>query len=182
MDGIEFFIVDGDLMYRNAEGICEVVDESKHELVKVFLDRIKDFYPAAYKALQKEYRKSALNVPYYQFLIVRRFCKCNFGNLDTTEIDVDDCRWSFEKVQCPRRGECPLEGTVCNPQFDSRLSEAELRVMRLLYEGSSYEEIAGTLYISVNTVKYHVKGAYLRLGIHTKAEFIRYANQNTLFK
>ena len=179
---VEFFIVDGDLWYRNSEGVCEVLDESRKDLVQLFVERIKDFYPDAYKALQKEYRNCALNVPYYQFKMVRRFVKCNFGNLDTTQFDVDGIKWNFEKVQCPRRGECPLENKVCNPRFDARLSEAEMRVMRLVYEGMNNEDIADRLCISVNTVKYHIKSAYLRLGIHEKSEFTRYANQNCLFR
>ena len=64
--------------------------------------------------------------------MVRRFCKCNFGELDNTSRDIDKKGgFNFERVKCPMRGECKYEGIICNPQFNSRISDAEMRVMRL---------------------------------------------------
>ena len=79
------------------------------------------------------------------------------------------------------RGECRFEGVVCFPKFNTRLSDSELRVMKLVYEGKSKEDIAEELYLSPNTIKNHIKSVYLKLGIHEKAEFIQYANRNNLF-
>lgn len=139
-------------------------------------------YPEAYQSLSECYRKSATNVSYYRYLIVRRFCKCNFGKLDTAELDCKpSVSFSFEKVQCPLRGECPLEGKVCMPKFNSSLSKKELDVMRLIYEGCNNDEVASRLYLSPFTVKNHIKSVYSKLGIHEKSEFIQYANKNNLF-
>lgn len=80
------------------------------------------------------------------------------------------------------RGECKYEGVICDPQFDSRISDAEMRVMRLVYEGLSNEDIADKLYLSPHTVKNHIKSVYLKLGIHEKSEFIQYVHKNNLFK
>ncbi len=182
MGGLEFYIFEGELWCKSDDGINKVVDENRTELIKSILDEIRECYPAAYKALTKEYQKSSLNVPYYQYLIVRRFCKCNFGKLDGTKSDVDRTgRFNFEKVECPLRGECRFEGVICLPKFNSKLSEAELRVMKLIYQGASKDEIAERLYLSPNTIKNHIKSVYLKLGIHEKSEFIRYANENNLF-
>ena len=182
MGGLEFYIFEGELWFITEDGKNIVVDESQTELIKSVLDKIREFYPVAYKALTKEYQKSSLNVPYYQYLIVRRFCKCNFGKLDGTKSDIDnDRRFHFEKVDCPLRGECKHEGVICSPKFNSKLSEQELRVMKLVYKGVSKEEIAEQLYISPYTVKNHIKSVYLKLGIHEKSEFIQYANNNNLF-
>lgn len=46
------------------------------------------------------------------------------------------------------RGECPYEGIVCMPRFNANLSTAELRVMKLLYEGRSEQEAASELFNS----------------------------------
>lgn len=182
MGGLEFYIFEGELWCKSDDGQNQIVDESQTELIKSMLDEIRGCYPLAYKALTKEYEKSSLNVPYYQYLIVRRFCKCNFGKLDGTKPDVDRTgKFNFEKVDCPLRGECRFEGVICSPKFNSKLSDAELRVMKLIYQGASKEEIAEQLYISPYTVKNHIKSAYLKLGIHEKSEFIRYANENNLF-
>lgn len=50
------------------------------------------------------------------------------------------------------------------------LSRRQIEVMELLVAGRSYEEIAQTLFISVNTVKFHVRSIFARLGIHNRFE------------
>lgn len=79
------------------------------------------------------------------------------------------------------RGECALEGIVCMPRFNSTISDGEMRVMRLVYQGLDIPAIADQLYLSPNTIKNHIKSVYKKLGIHEKADFIRYANNNNLF-
>lgn len=182
MGEVEFYIFDGELWCKSEDGKNQIVNESNTGLIGSVLGQIIECYPAAYKALSKEYSRSSANVPYYQYLMVRRFCKCNFGKLDCTSSDIDTSgRYHFEKVDCPLRGECKHEGVICSPKFNSKLSEQELRVMKLVYKGVSKEEIAEQLYISPYTVKNHIKSVYLKLGIHEKAEFIQYANNNNLF-
>lgn len=182
MEGLEFYTFNSELWYRTADGTTDIVDESKTDVIQSLLSRIRDMYPTAYQALKEEYRNSAANIPYYQYLMVRRFCKCNFGKLDTTTIDIgSNGNFNFEKVDCPLRGECKFEGVICCPKFNSKLSKAEERVMSLYYQGFNKEEIACKLYLSVETVKNHIKSSYLKLGVHEKSEFVKYANQHNLF-
>lgn len=89
--------------------------------------------------------------------------------------------FNFERVDCPMRGECLHENKVCCPVFNSKLSNSELRVMKLVYSGFNNDDIADKLYISPHTVKNHIKSAYAKLGIHEKSDFIRYANSHNLF-
>ena len=79
------------------------------------------------------------------------------------------------------RGECKFEGIICLPSFNSKLSDAELRVMRLYYQSKDIERISDRLYLSGHTVKNHIKSAYAKLGIHSRGEFITYANKHNLF-
>lgn len=182
MERLEFYIFESELWCKSDDGKNFIVTENDTEIVSQIFIIINERYPKAFEALQKCYQKSALNTKYYQFLIVRRFCKCNFGSLDSTSFDVcDNGNMNFEKVNCPLRGECQYEGVICSPVFNSKLSDAELRVMELVYNGYPKEEIAETLYLSPNTIKNHIKSVYCKLGIHEKSEFIRYANQNHLF-
>lgn len=177
----EFFTCDGAL-YVLEGGMIKAITEKDTELIDRLLISVRDFYPGAYKALQKAYEKSSLNVPYYKYLMAARFIRCNFGELDTTDADVtDDGAFHFEKVKCPLRGECPLEGVVCMPRFDSKLSDAEDRVMRMYFKNPRIEEIAENLYLSGHTVKCHIKSAYTKLGIHSRGEFITYANKHNLY-
>lgn len=182
MENLEFYILEDELWYISPDGRNEQVTEHNTQLVSSILSKIRELYPDAYKDLSKWYQKSAANVPYYQFLMVNRFCRCNFGKLDNTKKDVGRSGvFNFERVDCPLRGECPHENIVCNPRFNSRLSDAELRVMKLVYEGNVNDDIADVLYLSPYTVKNHIKSVYAKLGIHDKSEFIRYANSNNLF-
>lgn len=45
------------------------------------------------------------------------------------------------------------------------LGEREREVLRLLAEGLTYGEIAGRLVVSLNTVRFHVKNIYGKLGV-----------------
>jgi len=48
------------------------------------------------------------------------------------------------------------------------LSERQMEVLVLLSEGCSYEEIGARLFISLNTVKFHVRSIFLRLGVRNR--------------
>lgn len=178
---IEFYIYNDELWYISADGCNRKLSEKDTDVISELLTMIEEMYPSAYAALQQEYASSSLNVPYYQFLVARRFCKCNFGKLDSTKMDLVGKLLALENVSCPLRGECRHEGVICCPKFNTKLSEAELRVMRLVYEGLDNEEIACRLFLSPHTVKNHVKSVYAKLGIHEKAEFVKYADKNDIF-
>ena len=182
MQSYEFYTIDNEVWYLTSDGRNERLDETKEEVISAILERMMECYPEAYRALSENYRKSAANVGYYRFLIVHRFCKCNFGKLDTAELDYKpSSAFAFEKVQCPLRGECPFEGIVCMPKFNTKLSKKELEVMRLIYDGCTNEEVAERMYLSPFTIKNHIKSVYAKLGIHEKSEFIQYADKNHLF-
>jgi LuxR family maltose regulon positive regulatory protein len=57
------------------------------------------------------------------------------------------------------------------------LSDRELAVLRLLPGELSQREIAATLYVSVNTVKSHVKSIYRKLRVDTRAQAVRRARE-----
>lgn len=48
------------------------------------------------------------------------------------------------------------------------LSRRQLEVLKLVAEGLSYEDIGGRLFISPNTVKFHLRTIYLRLGVRNR--------------
>ncbi|MBO4550038.1 MAG: helix-turn-helix transcriptional regulator [Bacteroidaceae bacterium] len=87
----------------------------------------------------------------------------------------------FECVKCPLRGECKYEGVICQPEFNSELSKREKEVLRHLYDGLSIEDIADEMYLSPHTIKNHIRNAYARLDVHSRAEFIAYADKNGMY-
>jgi LuxR family maltose regulon positive regulatory protein len=57
------------------------------------------------------------------------------------------------------------------------LSDAELRVLRFLPTNLPAGEIAGQLYVSVHTVKTHLRHIYVKLDVHTRAEAVSRARE-----
>ncbi len=61
------------------------------------------------------------------------------------------------------------------------LSEAELKVLRVLASGASVGDVARELYLSPNTVKTHRRSIYRKLGVRTREELlVRVAEPGTL--
>ena len=182
MGEIEFYMYNGKLWAILPNGVNKVVTENDRDVIGYILDIIQSRYPDAYNALSECYSSASLNIPYYQYLMVRRFCKCNFGTLDNTKTDIDiNGNMNFEYITCPLRGECPYECRICSPKIDSKISEAEMRVMECVYNNLDKDKIAVKLFLSPNTVKVHIRNVFSKLGIHSRAEFIKYANDNNLF-
>ena len=57
------------------------------------------------------------------------------------------------------------------------LSEREQEVLNLLAEGNSYEDMSEKLYISKNTIKYHIKNIYIKLQVNSKFDAVRIASK-----
>lgn len=64
--------------------------------------------------------------------------------------------------------------------YNSILSERETEVLTLLASGKSYNSIAEALFISVNTIRFHIKNIYEKLQVCTREEAIEKANKNRL--
>lgn len=177
----EFFTYDNEVMVRTADGSVRTLTMQDYDLIGSMCDYLSTFYSKAYNALCEEYRQSALNQPYFRYRIVCRFVRCNFGSLDDVPDISPSMKCNFEYVPCPLRGECHLDHIVCHPEFNHQISPAEMQVLRLVYEGLTEDEIGERLRLSPHTIHTHVRNAYARLDIHSKADFVRYASENNLF-
>jgi len=62
-------------------------------------------------------------------------------------------------------------------QSDQPLTDAELRVLRLLQSGLSYREIAAELFLSHNTVRTHTRHLRTKLGATSRAEAVTRARE-----
>jgi two-component system, NarL family, nitrate/nitrite response regulator NarP len=60
------------------------------------------------------------------------------------------------------------------------LSERQLEVLRLLADGYSYEQIGARLFITLNTVKFHVRSIFVRLGVCNRTAAARVLAQRSL--
>ncbi len=62
------------------------------------------------------------------------------------------------------------------------LSERELEVLRLMAAGLKYKEISDQLFISLNTVRFHVKNIFGKLAVHNRAQATDTAKALALLK
>ncbi|MCQ3954919.1 MAG: helix-turn-helix transcriptional regulator [Chloroflexi bacterium] len=66
------------------------------------------------------------------------------------------------------------------PKGAETLSERELDVLRLLAAGESYKEIGQKLFLSLNTVQFHVKSIYRKLAVNKRMGAIEKARERKL--
>jgi DNA-binding NarL/FixJ family response regulator len=57
-------------------------------------------------------------------------------------------------------------------QPDAKLTVREIEILSLLQIGLSNKDIGDKLYISVETVKYHIKNIYIKLQISSRSELL----------
>lgn len=184
LSNIEFYTdyMSGNAMYKKVgEMSAKELSEKDVEVINELLEVSKAFYPDQYEAVTKEYERSSLNKRYFDFLRARRIISCCFGDMDH-KVDIDsNGRFNFEHVKCPLMAECKYHKIICQPKFNSALSDRELEVMKMYFEHVSTDEIAERLFISINTVNNHRKNSLTKLGLHSIDEFIGYAYRNKLF-
>lgn len=180
----EFYMYEGELWRKDTEGHNEIVDYSMMDMLNRVLDKVKECYPEAYAALEDRYKASAPNKKYYKYIMAKRFLKCNFAQLDSTYIDLEEIgneiTMNFERTDCPLRDECKYDGIICSPRFETSLTARELSIAKLWYQGLEKAEIAGMLYVSPETINNHIRNIYKKLDIHDKAELVKYIDENKI--
>ena len=107
MNSIEFYNTpEGDVMVKPVGQTAYVLSEKHRDLISGMLTVIRDRYPQAHEALMKLYSKRSMNRTYFEFSVVSRFIRCNFGEYDQYNHDINQIgQWKFEEVRCPLRGE-----------------------------------------------------------------------------
>ncbi|WP_420578696.1 ligand-binding sensor domain-containing protein [Ekhidna sp.] len=67
-----------------------------------------------------------------------------------------------------------LNMTALNKKLNTPLSEREFEVLKLSLEGKSNSEIGNELFISISTVKFHLRNTYGKLGVSNRKEALVY--------
>jgi LuxR family maltose regulon positive regulatory protein len=63
---------------------------------------------------------------------------------------------------------------------DVALSETELRVLRFLPTNLTAAEIASEIYVSVNTIKTHMRNIYAKFNVHSRGQAVEHARASGL--
>ncbi len=59
-----------------------------------------------------------------------------------------------------------------NEREKIKLNERETQILQLLVEGSSYKTIASQIFLSVDTVRFHIKNIYNKLHVNSASEAV----------
>ena len=70
--------------------------------------------------------------------------------------------------------------TAPAPSYPAGLTAREVEVLRLVAQGLSDAEVAARLYVSVHTVKTHLRAVYGKLGVASRSAATRVALQQRL--
>lgn len=172
----------GDVMIKTVNEPVRVLAETgeeNREFINSFLATLNTFYTKAFIALSSFYSRKETNRLNYEYWIVSRFIRCNFGEYDANNPDIDSSgRFHFEEVRCPIRCECPLCGVVCKPEFNSALTFRETNILRMFIEHYKVDEIADRLFISPSTVSNHLRNIHAKTGTRTIADLVDYWHQH----
>ncbi|MCF0254905.1 MAG: helix-turn-helix transcriptional regulator [Bacteroides heparinolyticus] len=182
MTNIEFYNTpEGDVMMKELGQPAIVLKDTNRPIIEYMLSVIRDRYPKAHVRLMKIYSSSTMNRWYYEFRVVHRFIRCNFGEYDQYNLDINrDGQFVFEEVKCPLRGECEHENVICRPELDTALTEREYEVFRLIAFNLQTDGIAEELHISPCTVNRHRENIKAKIGAKNVGEMIAFWLKNQL--
>lgn len=174
LERIEFYnCPDGSVNVKPFDAPMFVYDESCKKITQEMIVLIRDLYPTAFNALSGLYSKSERNKDFFEFRIVHRFIRCNFGEYDALTYDINSVgEFNEEDVRCPLRGECLFEGLICKSPLKKELSPRETEVAHLLAQGYTRQEVADELNISIYTVTRHITNIKARLHLKTTNQII----------
>ena len=65
-------------------------------------------------------------------------------------------------------------------KIDEQLTPQEIRLLKMLADGYSYQNAAGQLNISINTVRNYIRSIYEKLHVHSKSEAVSKAIRSRL--
>ena len=90
-------------------------------------------------------------------------------------------RQSFERtIHLPPLDNGPVSAQIEAHTGSPHLTRRELEIVRLVSEGRTNKQIAGMLWVSLNTIKFHLSNIYRKLNIATRAEVARWAEHHGL--
>ncbi len=93
----------------------------------------------------------------------------------------------LQAIEQTHRGGAPMSDQVArmvvssfHTHFQASLTQREKEVLTLLCQGKSYKMIAEALFISEDTVRYHIKNVYKKLQVGSKSEAVAKALKEKL--
>ncbi|MEP5612257.1 MAG: LuxR C-terminal-related transcriptional regulator [Cyclobacteriaceae bacterium] len=88
--------------------------------------------------------------------------------------EIDNLRLQINVLIGKKSPEVSINITDVNHNLKETLSEREFDILQLALTDKTNREIADEIFVSVNTVKYHLKNIYEKLGVSNRKEALQY--------
>jgi DNA-binding CsgD family transcriptional regulator len=88
------------------------------------------------------------------------------GQLNEYRIRLNEMLGKYE-------GDFSLSLEELNGQVSNPISEREYEVLKMIFTQKTNQEIADELYLSINTVKSHLKNLYDKLGVNNRGDVVK---------
>ena len=172
MEAIEFYIIGGQTCIRR-DGVGRPLTPSDRKEIEWMLQQMRRRFPEAVARLHEWAYDSIANKRFFEYRMVDRFIRCNFGEADFLYSDIENGMFHFEEAKCPLRGICKDENVICKPKLKLPVSKEESRAAVLYSRGLTANEIAKVLGKGVKTVKNQLGNAAKRLGLNRTRDLIK---------
>ena len=180
MESVEFYIINGQTCLRR-NGVEQLLTPKDRDAIEFMMDQLGKYFPEALKRLGEWAADSRANRFFFEYRIVDRFIRCNFGEADFLRPDIDDLgMFHLEEVKCPLRSICKDEGVICKPNASLGMTREETKVVKLYASGLLPGEIAKELGKAEKTCKEQIRSACRRLKLPHPRWLIRLFNIYTL--
>ncbi len=93
---------------------------------------------------------------------------------DLMSKEIDDLRLRINAYINGRPSEFKLNQESINAKLELPLSDREFEILQLAISDKSNREIAESIFLSVNTVKFHLKRIYEKLGVSGRKEALQF--------
>lgn len=172
MDVLEFYVdAQGKIFYRQFNRTKEL---TRHDsiIIDKLNELIKQKYVIAWEALEL-LTKHIEEPEYKSFFIASRFIRCNFGNDDMLQFDIEGDSINVEDVRCPLRGgHCKWENIICRSSRQLGLSDDERKIVRLLGTSMSAKEIADEMQIEYAALRKRISRLKAKIGVKNCTELL----------
>lgn len=172
MDVIEFYTdANGSIFYRQDNRTKQL---TRHDslIIGKLNDIIKIKYVVAWEALGL-LAKHIEEPEYKSFFIASRFIRCNFGNDDILQFDIEGDAINVEDVRCPLRGgHCKWENIICRSSRQLQLTDDERHIIRLLGTSMAAKDIAAEMKIEYAALRKRISRLKSKLGVKNCTELL----------
>ncbi len=146
-------------------------------MVRALMYQVEGKAQDAYHMIQAALRASAHRGYFRIFLDERDLIRPLLEFAESHLKDNALCAFVRRLLEAMPGGSVKAKTNLANEQ---RLSDRELEILRLLAAGQTYKEIGEQLFLSLNTVQFHVKNIYGKLLVNKRVQAIQKATEMKL--